>query len=165
LLMQCPEGSTQARLRQWFETHGLARHRLEIISRTATRAEFLQLFDRIDLALEPFPHNGGTTTCEGLWMGVPVPTFPGSTALSRLGLSILSAAGLGELIAKDPEEYVRLVANLATDLPRLAALRSTLRQRMKTSAFMDAPRFARNVEQAYREMLRRWCAGQSARLS
>ena len=84
---------------------------------------------------------------------------------SRIGLSILSASGLHELIAADPDDYVRLTANLATDLPRLAELRSTLRRRMKASAFMNAPRFAQNVEAGYRKMWRQWCAGQSARLA
>ena len=161
LLMQCPQGETQARVRQWFETHGIAAHRIELIARTATRAEFLRLFERIDLALETFPYNGGTTTCEALWMGIPVPTFPGSSAVSRIGLSILSATGLQELIATSPADYVRLTASLAADLPRLAALRATLRTRMQSSAFMDAPRFARNVESAYRQMWRAWCGQQS----
>ena len=165
LLLQCPPGSTQARARQWFEAHGLASHRLELVSRTATRAEFLRLFERIDLALETCPYTGGTTTCEAIWMGVPVPTFPGASAVSRIGLSMLSAIGLHELIAADPEDYVRLTADLATDLPRLAELRSTLRRRMKGSAFMNAPRFAQNVEAAYRKMWRQWCARQSARLA
>ena len=160
LLLQCPPGATQARVREWFESQGIEAHRLELVSWMPTRADFLQLFDRIDLALEPFPHNGGTTTCEALWMGVPAPTFPGATAISRLGLSILSAIGLQELIAASQEDYVRLMVSLATDLPRLAALRATLRQRMKASAFMDAPRFARNVEHAYREMWRKWCGQQ-----
>ncbi|MGB8167557.1 MAG: tetratricopeptide repeat protein [Chthoniobacteraceae bacterium] len=157
MLMQCPAGTTQMQVRQWFEAQGIAPHRLELVARTATRAEFLQLFDRIDLSLETFPYNGGTTTCEALWMGVPVPTFPGTTIVSRIGLSILSAVGLPELIAAGPDDYVRLTVSLATDLPRLASLRSTLRQRMKSSAFMDAPRFARNMEEAYRQMWRSWC--------
>jgi predicted O-linked N-acetylglucosamine transferase (SPINDLY family) len=94
-------------------------------------------------------------------MGAPVPTFPGSMAVSRQGLSTLSACGLQELIAASPEDYVKLIVNLATDLPRLGELRATLRQRMKASAFMDAPRFARNVEAAYRAMWRRWCVEQT----
>ena len=158
LLLQCPAGETQARVWRQFEAHGIAKHRIELISHTASRAEFLQLFERIDIALEPFPYNGGTSTCEALWMGIPVPTFPGSTAVSRIGLSILSAAGLQEWIAASPADYVRLVTSLAANLPRLASLRSTLRARMKSSAFMDAPRFARNVESAYRQMWRAWCA-------
>jgi predicted O-linked N-acetylglucosamine transferase (SPINDLY family) len=161
LLMQCPAGSTQKRVRQWFEAQGLAAHRLELVSWTPTREEFLRVFERIDIALETFPYNGGTTTCEALWMGVPVPAFPGAAAVSRIGLSILSACGLQELIAATPEDYVKLIANLATDLPRLGELRTTLRQQMKASAFMDAPRFARNIEAAYRAMWRHWCLGES----
>ena len=161
-MLQCPPGETKARVRRWFEAQGIAAHRLELISRTATRAEFLRLFERMDLALEPFPYNGGTTTCEALWMGVPVPTFPGATAVSRIGLSILTAAGLPELVAASPGDYVRLMAALSADLPRLAALRATLRERMQASAFMDAPRFARNMEHACREMWRAWCAGPHA---
>ncbi|MGB8167555.1 MAG: hypothetical protein WCF18_08685, partial [Chthoniobacteraceae bacterium] len=162
LLLQSPPGATQARVRHCFEEQGIEAHRLEFVSRTATRAEFLQRFDRIDLALETSPYNGGTTTCEALWMGVPVPSFPGPTAISRLGLSILSSVGLPELVAKSREDYVPLMVSLASDLPRLAALRSTLRQRMKSSAFMDGPRFARNVEQEYRRMWRDWCAKQTS---
>jgi predicted O-linked N-acetylglucosamine transferase (SPINDLY family) len=162
LLLQCPAGATQARVGQWFTDRGIAADRLELIARTATRAEFLRLFERIDLALEPFPYNGGTTTCEALWMGIPVPTFPGDSAVSRIGLSILTAAAMPEFIATSRADYLRLITSLAADLPRLAMLRSTLRARMKASAFMDAPRFARNVEYAYRQMWRTWCAQPSA---
>ena len=85
-------------------------------------------------------------------------TLPGEMVVTRIGLSNLTAAGLSEFIAHSEEHYVRLAASLAGDLPRLAGRRATLRQRMKASAFMDAPRFARNVERAYREMWRKWCA-------
>ena len=160
LLLRCPEGGTQARVRQFFEAHGIGAERLELVSWTSTRAEFLELFQRIDIALDPFPYNGGTTTCEALWMGVPVLTLPGTGIVSRIGLSILSAAGMPEFIAESGEEYVKLAKGLARDFPRLAELRRSLRDRMKASAFMDAPRFARNVEAAYREMWRAWCAKQ-----
>ena len=83
LLLQCPAGETQARVRQWFEAHGIAADRLELVERTATRGEFLRLFDRMDMALDPFPYNGGTTTCEALWMGIPVLTLPGEMIVSR----------------------------------------------------------------------------------
>ena len=163
LLMQCPAGSTQARVRQWFEAHGIAAHRLELVSRTATREKFLQLFERIDLALDPFPCTGGTTTCEALWMGVPVVTLKGRAAVARQSFSILSTIGLAELAADSEEEYLQSARVLAGDPSRLAELRATLRQRMKTSAFMDAPRFARNIETAYREMWRQWCAKETAK--
>ena len=97
-------------------------------------------------------------------MGIPVLTLPGELIVSRIGLSILSAAGMREFVADSEEDYMRLAASLANDLPRLAHLRATLRERMKASPFMDAPRFARNVEAAYREMWRVWCAKRSAAL-
>ena len=122
------------------------------------RAAFLKLFDRIDIALDPFPYNGGTTTAEALWMGIPVLTLPENVAVSRIGLSILMAAGMPEFVAQTEDEYVRLAEGLAADLPRLAQHRATLRGRMKASAFMDGPRFAKNFEGACREMWRQWCA-------
>ena len=158
LLLRCPSGATQARVLRFFEAHGIDAARVEFAGWTATRIEFQRLFDRMDIALDPFPYNGGTTTCDTLWMGVPVLTLPGEMVVSRIGLSILAACGLTECVAHSESEYLRLAVSLATDLPRLAALRSTLRQRMKASAFMDAPRFARDVEQAYRGMWRKWCA-------
>ena len=161
LLLQCPEGETQVRVRHWFAAHGIAAERLELVARTPTRGGFLELFARMDIALDPFPYNGGTTTCEALWMGVPVLTLPGEGIVSRIGLSILTACGMPEFVAHTEEEYVRLAASLAADLPRLAELRSTLRGRMKASAFMDGPRFAKNVEHVYRTMWRAWCAKQN----
>jgi predicted O-linked N-acetylglucosamine transferase (SPINDLY family) len=103
-----------------------------------------------------------TTTCDALWMGVPVLTLPGEMPVSRAGLSLLSTVGLADLAASSEEDYVRIAAELAENLPRLAELRATLRARMQASPLMDAPRFARNVEAAYRQMWERWCSGQSA---
>src|SRR5208337_4322502 len=103
-------------------------------------AEYLRIYEHIDVALDPFPYGGGTTTCDALWMGVPVVSLAGETAVGRGGLSILSNIGLPELVARDPEEYVRIAAELARDLPRLSNLRATLRQRMQSSPLMNAPR-------------------------
>ena len=94
-------------------------------------------------------------------MGIPVLTLPGEGIVSRIGLSILMASGMPEFIAHSEADYVRLAAELAADLPRLAQLRTTMRARMKASAFMDGPRFARNFEHALREMWRAWCAKQN----
>jgi predicted O-linked N-acetylglucosamine transferase (SPINDLY family) len=91
-------------------------------------------------------------------MGVPVVSLVGRTAVGRGGASILANVGVPELIAQTPEQYVRIAAALARDLPRLAELRRTLRAKMQASPLMDAPRFARNVEAAYRQMWRNWCA-------
>ena len=159
LLLQCPEGGPADRARQSFASRGVDPERVQLIARTATREEFLEVFQRIDIALDPFPYNGGTTTCEALWMGIPVLTLPGSVIVSRIGLSILSSVGLPELVAHSAEDFVALAARLAGDLPRLAELRATLRERMKASAFMDGARFAMGVEQGYRKMWAVWCAG------
>jgi predicted O-linked N-acetylglucosamine transferase (SPINDLY family) len=93
-------------------------------------------------------------------MGVPVITLAGQSHVSRVGVSILSNAGLPELIAHSPDEYVAIATALAGDLPRLRELRSTLRQRMQSSPLMDAAGFARGIESAYREMWRKWCQRQ-----
>ncbi len=161
LLLRCPAGESRERVLGFFQSQGIAVHRVEFAPTLLARSEYLRLFERMDIALDPFPYNGGTTTAEALWMGVPVLTLPGEMAISRLGLSILMACGMPEFVAHTEEEYVRLAADLAADLPRLAELRATLRARMKASAFMDGPRFAKNVEHAYRAMWRAWCAKQT----
>jgi predicted O-linked N-acetylglucosamine transferase (SPINDLY family) len=160
LMLRCPDGSPQDRVRRFFEECGIAAARVELVGWLATRGEYLQLFRRMDIALDPFPYNGGTTTCDTLWMGVPVLTLPGEMVVTRIGLSILSAAGMPEFVAHSEVDYLELATNLAGDLPRLAALRATMRTRMKTSAFMDGPRFTRAVEHACRDMWKEWCAKQ-----
>jgi predicted O-linked N-acetylglucosamine transferase (SPINDLY family) len=157
LLLRCPEGQTQTRVREFMHVRGIATERVELVGWVGSREEFLRLFERIDFALDPFPYNGGTTTCEALWMGVPVLTLPGSQIVSRIGLSILSAAEMPEFVADSEASYLELAVRLAQDLPRLARLRATLRERMRASPFMDARRFANNVEAAYRTMWRSWC--------
>jgi predicted O-linked N-acetylglucosamine transferase (SPINDLY family) len=107
--------------------------------------------------LDPFPYGGGTTTCDALWMGVPVVSLAGPLAVGRGGLSILSNVGLADLVAHDDDQYVNLAVSLASDLSRLRELRASLRERMQASPLMDAPRFARHVEAAYRSMWQNWC--------
>jgi predicted O-linked N-acetylglucosamine transferase (SPINDLY family) len=119
--------------------------------------KYLELNQQIDIALDSFPYGGGTTTLDALWMGVPVISLAGKTAVGRGGLSILSNLGLAELVADAEEEYVRRAGELAGDLDRLSTLRSTLRGRMERSPLMDAAGFARNIESAYRLMWRTWC--------
>lgn len=136
---------------------GIAAERITVLDKT-TRAGHFITYQEIDIALDPFPHGGGMTTLDALWMGVPVVTWPDSTISSRLAAATLSALSLTELIAPDLESYVALAIAKASDLEALASLRATLRARLANSAVGDPVRYARAVEAAYREMWRRWCA-------
>ena len=156
LVIHARPGSHRDRVREFFARQGIAADRLTFADKLPV-TKYLHLYDQIDIALDPFPYGGGTTTCDALWMGVPVVSLVGRTAVGRGGLSILSNLELTELVAWSVGEYAGIAAGLAGDLPRLAGLRSTLRERMRGSPLMDAPRFARNVEAAYRQMWRRWC--------
>ena len=117
------------------------------------------LYNRVDLALDPFPYNGTTTTCDALWMGVPVVTLAGRTHVARVGASLVSHLGYPGWSVESPEAYVAKCAELAGDLPALARLRLELRERMRQSPLCDAAQFIANLEAAYRDMWRRWCAG------
>lgn len=121
-------------------------------------ADYLALHGEVDVMLDTFPFNGGTTTCHALWMGVPAVSLAGDTATSRSGASLLSVLGLGELLADSQDAYVDIAARLAQDGGRLVQLRAGMRERMRTSALMDAVSFTRGLEAAYRAMWRRWCA-------
>jgi predicted O-linked N-acetylglucosamine transferase (SPINDLY family) len=115
-------------------------------------------YRRIDIALDPFPYAGGMTTCHALWMGVPVITLAGKTAIGRGGVSILSNLGLEDLIADSEQAYIRIAAAQANDGSRLAYVRTTIREQMKHSPLMDARQFAADLENAYRQMWRARCA-------
>lgn len=123
-----------------------------------SREQYLRTHHHFDIALDTFPYNGATTTCDSLWMGVPVVSRAGETAVSRAGLSICSNTGLPELVARDWNEYIDIAANLAADRPRLRTLRSTLRARLEQSKVMDASAFASAMTSAYRVMWTAWCA-------
>jgi protein O-GlcNAc transferase len=158
LILHAHEGSHRQRVRDLLQNQGIDPNRLEFAGKVSL-PEYLASHRQIDIGLDPFPCNGGTTTCDALWMGVPVVTLVGRTAVGRGGASVLRNIGLPELVAETPEQYIQIATGLANDLPRLAELRRTLRTRMQASPLMDAPRFARNVEAAYRQMWRNWCAG------
>ncbi|MGH6919312.1 MAG: cysteine peptidase family C39 domain-containing protein, partial [Geminicoccaceae bacterium] len=115
--------------------------------------------------LDPLPYSGGVTSLEALWQGVPVVTLPQSRPVSRQSQAFLTALGRTEWIAKDRDDYVRIAANLASDLDRLTDLRRDQRARMAASPLCDAPRYARYFEAALRWMWRRWCEGQSGRIT
>jgi protein O-GlcNAc transferase len=156
LLLRTPRGQVRDAVLSKLDQHGVAASRVEFVDRQR-RWDYFELHHRIDLALAPFPCNGGTTSMDAFWMGVPIITLVGKTVVGRAGLSQLTNLGLKELAAETPGRYVALAAGLAGDLPRLQELRSTLRDRMGRSPVMDAGGFARNMEQAYREMWRIWC--------
>jgi predicted O-linked N-acetylglucosamine transferase (SPINDLY family) len=122
-----------------------------------SRIKYLGYYNGIDLALDPVPYTGHTTTLEGLWMGVPVVSLAGPTIASRGSLSILSNLGLADLVVKTKSDYAALAIELSKDLPRLRKLRAELRGRLERSVLMDAERFARKAESAYREMWHKWC--------
>ena len=117
-----------------------------------------KLYNKIDIALDPFPCNGGTTSMDTLWMGVPFVTLEGRHFVSRMGVTILNNAGMPELIARDINEYVEKAVALAMDIPRLSALRDGLQARVKKSPLMNQQNFAASVDDAYRQMWRSWCA-------
>jgi predicted O-linked N-acetylglucosamine transferase (SPINDLY family) len=160
LLLKCTALGTATlpkEVRERMGAMGIAPERLELRGRVRSDEEHLALYGRMDIALDTFPYHGTTTTCEALWMGVPVITLAGASHVSRVGVSLLNNVGLPELVAETTEDYVRLAAALAHDLPRLRGLQSTLRQRLERSPLMDGARFARNVEAAYRDVWRSWC--------
>lgn len=150
------------RIAGWLAQEGIARERVEFIG-WSPRAEYLARHRHIDVALDPTPYGGHMTLLDALWMGVPTITLPGQTAVSRAGLSLLTTAGLPEWVATDPEHFARIAREQTRDLRRLAELRAGLRARLQASPLMDAARFARGVEAAYRELWRAWCAGPSPR--
>jgi predicted O-linked N-acetylglucosamine transferase (SPINDLY family) len=152
------EGDHRQRTLKHFADGGIAPERIMFVGRVP-RTEYFQSYQALDITLDTTPYAGGTTTCDSLWMGVPVVTLAGERAVGRGGVSLLHNVGLPELIADSLEEYVQIAVALAKDLPRLRELRSTLRARMQASPLMDAPRFARSVEAAYRQMWRVWCKG------
>jgi predicted O-linked N-acetylglucosamine transferase (SPINDLY family) len=131
---------------------GVPAYRVSLLGQVAASADHLRLYDEIDIALDPFPYNGTTTTCEALWMGVPVVTLQGDRHAARVGASLLTRVGLTSLIANDPEAYLDIAAGLAADPSGLAELRAGLRTRMASSKLCDGPGFAKRVEAAYRAM-------------
>lgn len=150
--------ATRERYCGLFGQYGVSRDRIELQGRTATQTEHLALYARVDIALDTFPYNGTTTTCEALWMGVPVVTLAGHAHAGRVGVSLLTAAGLTELIASNKDDYVARAASLANDVNRLSGLREELRARLHASCLCDARGFTRKLEDAYRAMWRRWCS-------
>ena len=147
----------ERRLKDLAEQHGVERERVIPCARRPID-QYLRLIQQTDVALDPVPFTGHTTTCDSIWMGVPVVMLAGETYASRFGGSVLANVGLEDLITHSVEQYVETAVELAGALDRLAQLRSELRPRMAASALMDFAGFTRNVEAAYRQMWHSYCS-------
>jgi protein O-GlcNAc transferase len=140
-----------------FTKKGIDQHRIELLSWAPSTREHLKTYSKVDIGLDTYPYNGTTTTCEAMWMGVPVVTLAGNTHASRVGVSLLSNIGLQELVANTNQEYIDKAVNLSKDLKGLQSLRRGLRDMMKNSPVCDAIRFVGNLEMFYRKMWDTWC--------
>jgi predicted O-linked N-acetylglucosamine transferase (SPINDLY family) len=150
------ESSVQRRLRERFEAQGVEGKRLIMLGRTPQR-EHLATYSRVDIALDPFPQNGGISTLDALHMGVPVVALRGTTVASRLNASILTAVGMAEWVARDEEDYLAVAARWARNPAGLGRLRRKIRPRLARSPLGDHQQYTRAVEQAYRQIWLQWC--------
>jgi predicted O-linked N-acetylglucosamine transferase (SPINDLY family) len=155
----------QAIVAERLSAAGVPAERVTLMGQVQTRREYLQLYSHADIALDTAPYSGGTTTAEALWMGVPVVTLRGERMVSRMSASLLSSAGLEELIARDADDYVGIAAGLAKDAPRRAYLRTELRPRLAASPLCDGPGLAEHFGHALRQMWVAWCAGKLQEIS
>ncbi|MDR1227999.1 MAG: tetratricopeptide repeat protein [Azoarcus sp.] len=143
-----------------FERHGVDPRQLAFRG-YVPRLQYYESYNEIDLGLDPFPYNGGTTSYDSIWMGVPFVTWPGEHLCARMGRAVLENVGLHELVADSADAYVDIAVRLAHDRERLKTLRTGLRERMLASPLLDAPRMARSLETAFQGMWRRWCENQT----
>jgi predicted O-linked N-acetylglucosamine transferase (SPINDLY family) len=149
---------TAAGVREVFKRHGVSADRLILCSDELSVAAHQSLYHGVDIALDSFPYNGTTTTCEALWMGVLVVTLAGQTHVSRVSASLLTHLGRPEWIAHSEGEYIEKCVALAADLPCLVEIRADQRERMRVSPICDAARFTAQLETTYRELWRQRCA-------
>jgi protein O-GlcNAc transferase len=146
------DAGTRALVHERFDAYGVAPERVELIGWTETAADHFGVYHRVDVCLDTFPYNGGTTTCEALWMGVPVVSLAGERSAGRFGASILARVGLSNLVADDGDGFVAAAVALVRDPERLAALRQDLRPRMAASSLCRPEPFTRSLEEAYLAM-------------
>lgn len=175
LLLACPtarlsvrarslaDEQTASQVRAAFARLGVDPARIACDGRQLSTIDHLSVYHQVDVALDPFPYNGTTTTCESLWMGVPVVTLAGATHVSRVGASLLTHLGEPQWIASSPAEYINCASALAADFSRLSAIRASLRERFRASPLGDAARFTRHLEAAYATVWDRHCAAPSAK--
>jgi len=148
--------ATRAGYLQLFADEGIPEERLELVPMLQKKEDHLKLYGRIDIGLDPFPYNGTTTTCEAMWMGVPVITMLGDRHSGRVGAGIMHRTRLLELIAENEQEYVDKAVSLAKDTDRLSALRSGMRNRMLQSPLCNIKKFTGSVEEAYLTMWKKY---------
>ncbi len=139
------------------QSRGIAPSRVKIMGREHETSKHLQLYHEMDIALDPFPYNGTTTTCEAIWQGLPVITLEGATHVSRVGFVINTLLGREELIAKNPDQYVDIAEKLASDVQRLDEMRQSSRSAMMQSKLYDQMDFTRNFEQILTQAWQEWC--------
>jgi len=150
------DASVRERYGRMFQEQGIEPHRLDLLG-PSSHAALLDSYGQFDIALDPFPYCGGWTTCEALWMGIPVITLQGASFSSCIGAGLLQTVGVGEWIADTPDRYIEIAAQLGGNIGGLATLREGLRARVAASSLCDADTFAHNLEQVYRVMWRKWC--------
>lgn len=160
--LQLADESTGNRYKEMFAKNGVDSDRIAVLAQTPARQDHLDQYNSVDIGLDPFPYNGTTTTCEALWMGVPVITLRGHRHVGRVGADILARIGLEELVAETVEQYAELAADLASDTDRTNRYRKSLRQMMRQSAICDVRSFSESVEAAYRRMWAKWCGSKTA---
>ena len=139
----------RAHLDAAFAQHGVTPERILLAGYAAKTEDHLAYYNDVDIALDTFPYNGTTTTCEALWMGVPVVTLVGEAHRSRVGLSLLTNAGLTETIAADETQYIQIAVSLANDPKRLGQLRACIPGRLRQSILCDPIRFTSQLEATY----------------
>lgn len=148
-------------LTQKFKEQGISAKRIILLNRIEQSDHHLKLYDSVDIALDPFPYNGTTTTCESLWMGVPVITLAGETHAGRVSSSILKRVGLDELVSSKEETYIKLAVKLAGNLETLILLKSSLRKKMLTSPLCDEKLFTQILEDTYASIWAQYCRDQT----
>ena len=148
---------TRQRYLTMFAENGIENERIKLIGLIPDSSHHLAFYGNIDIALDPFPYHGTTTTCEALWMGVPVISLAGNTHASRVGVSLLSSVEMSELIATTKEEYLTKAVNLARDLNKLSELRSQMRQRLASSPLCDPISHTKIMEETYRQLWKKYC--------
>ena len=140
-----------------FRKAGIEASRLELVAYSKSKEEHLRLYQRVHVALDTVPYNGTTTTCEAMWMGVPVVCVRGHRHASRVSASLVSAVGHAEWIAKDAQAFVTIAASLAADAKALTTLRATLRSHMQQSPLVDAAAYSKRFHAAIRKCWGEWC--------